>query len=90
MNISITPELEQFIQEKVKSGMYQSASEVVREALRLLSEREEIRKRRLEQLNQEIQLGLDQLGRGEFVTAEQSKAHMLQVKQKFLNGNNNA
>ena len=36
MNVSITPELEAFVQAKVKSGMYQSASELFREALRLL------------------------------------------------------
>jgi antitoxin ParD1/3/4 len=35
MNVSLTPELEQFVQTKVQSGRYNSASEVVREALRL-------------------------------------------------------
>ena len=40
MNVSLTPELEQLVNEKVKSGFYQTASEVVREALRLLSERD--------------------------------------------------
>jgi antitoxin ParD1/3/4 len=40
MNVSLTPELEQLVQEKVKSGRYLSASEVVREALRLLEERD--------------------------------------------------
>lgn len=40
MNVSLTPSLEKFIQEKVDSGMYNSASEVIREALRLLAARE--------------------------------------------------
>ncbi|MBD3560548.1 type II toxin-antitoxin system ParD family antitoxin, partial [Planktothrix sp. FACHB-1355] len=43
MNVSLTPELEKFVQEKVKSGRYLSASEVVREALRLLQEQDQIR-----------------------------------------------
>ena len=40
MNVSLTPQLENFVQEKVRSGRYRSASEVVREALRLFEERE--------------------------------------------------
>ena len=40
MNVSLTPELEQLVQEKVASGLYQTASEVVRDALRLLKERD--------------------------------------------------
>ena len=43
MNVSLTPELERFVQEKVRSGRYTSASEVVREALRLLEEHERVR-----------------------------------------------
>ena len=43
MNVSLTPELEQLVNEKVESGFYQTASEVVREALRLLSERDQER-----------------------------------------------
>lgn len=42
MNVSLTPELEQFVQEKVSSGLYYSASEVIREGLRLLKEREQL------------------------------------------------
>jgi len=41
MNVSLTAELEQYIRRKVKSGLYGNASEVVREALRLLVGREE-------------------------------------------------
>ena len=41
MNVSLTPELEQYVQEKVSSGLYYSASEVIREGLRLLKEREQ-------------------------------------------------
>jgi antitoxin ParD1/3/4 len=59
MNVSLTPELEQYVQEKVSSGLYYSASEVIRESLRLLREREQLQKIRLQELGQDIQAGLD-------------------------------
>jgi antitoxin ParD1/3/4 len=43
MNVSLTPELEQFVQGKVESGLYNNASEVIRESLRLLKEHDEVR-----------------------------------------------
>ena len=43
MNVSLTPELRKLVEEKVQSGLYQTASEVVREGLRLLRERDEAR-----------------------------------------------
>jgi antitoxin ParD1/3/4 len=62
MNISLTSELDQFVSEKVKTGMYQTASEVIREGLRLLKERDQ----RLESLRREVRDGFDAIGRGEF------------------------
>ena len=59
VNVSLTPHLEAFIHETVAPGRYQSASEVVRTALRLLEEREHERTARIERLRQEIQKGLD-------------------------------
>ena len=59
MNISITPELEKLIDKKVKSGMYNSASEVIREGLRLLKEQDELKELRLKELKKEIQKGYD-------------------------------
>ncbi len=64
MNVSLTPTLEELVQRKVASGLYNSASEVIREALRLLEERDELRKVRLGTLRKEITVGLDQLERG--------------------------
>ena len=55
MNISLTPELEQLVNDKVRGGMYQTASEVVREGLRLLRERDQ----RLEAMRQDIRAGFD-------------------------------
>ncbi len=59
MNVSLTPELEQYVQEKVSSGLYYSASEVIREGLRLLKEREQLQQIRLQELRQDNQAGLD-------------------------------
>ena len=59
MNISLTPHLEDWVKSKVESGFYNSASEVMREALRLLEERDQLRDLRLEELRREIQEGID-------------------------------
>jgi len=59
MNVSLTPEMEKFIENCVKSGRYVSASEVVREAMRLLQDQEKLREIRLEELDRELQKGLD-------------------------------
>ncbi len=65
MNVSLTPELEEMVSQKVKSGLYNSASEVVREGLRLIREQDQLREIKLEELRREIQLGIDSLERGE-------------------------
>lgn len=59
MNISLTHHLEELVKNKVKSGLYHSVSEVLREALRLLEERDQLRALRLEELRREIQKGID-------------------------------
>jgi antitoxin ParD1/3/4 len=59
MNISLTPQLEDLVKRKVESGLYVSASEVLREALRLLEERDRLKAIRLEELRAEIKKGLD-------------------------------
>jgi antitoxin ParD1/3/4 len=59
MNISLTSELEQMVQEKVASGMYSSASEVIREGLRLLKERDMLQTIKLQELRTEIRKGID-------------------------------
>ena len=65
MNVSLTPELEQYVSGKVESGLYHSASEVVRDGLRLLKEKEEIHRARIEELRREVQIGIDQADRGQ-------------------------
>jgi antitoxin ParD1/3/4 len=59
MNISLTPHLEAMIREKVESGSYNSASEVVREALRLLEEEDQLRALKMQKLRRDIQEGLE-------------------------------
>lgn len=59
MNISLTPQLEDLVKRKVESGLYGSASEVMREALRLLEERDRLHTLRLEELRSEIRKGLE-------------------------------
>jgi antitoxin ParD1/3/4 len=67
MNANLGPVLEKFVAELLESGLYQSQSEVVREGLRLLKEREDLKKLRLSELRNEIALGSGQADRGEFV-----------------------
>jgi len=59
MNVSLTAQLEDLIKKKVESGLYGSASEVMREALRLLDERDRLHAMRLEELRAEIKKGLE-------------------------------
>lgn len=58
LNINLPPQLEEMVRRKVASGMYASASEVVREALRLLDQHEQIRAAKLNQLRNDIEEGL--------------------------------
>jgi antitoxin ParD1/3/4 len=59
MNVNLSQQLENMVRQKVASGLYTSASEVVREALRLMEERDRFRAVKLEQLRQDIKDGLN-------------------------------
>jgi len=72
MNVSLTPELEKLVQDKVKTGRYNSASEVVREALRLLEEQDQLRALRLEEVRKKIAEGLEALDRGEGLDGDEA------------------
>ena len=75
MHISITPELEARIKAKVETGLYNNASEVIREALRFMETHEDwIHELKLAQLRQQLKVGLDQLDRGEGVEIESKSA----------------
>ncbi len=66
MNFSLTPSLEQFVRDRAESGDYNNASEVVREAIRLLKRAEERRALKMERLRAAIREGDEALARGEF------------------------
>jgi antitoxin ParD1/3/4 len=76
MNVSLTPELEKFVADKVKSGRYNSASEVVREALRLLEEHEKARGVQLAAFNQELGARLVALDAGEHSDSATAKKRL--------------
>ncbi len=70
MNVHLTPELETLVQNKVKTGRYNSASEVVREALRLFEQRDRIRELQLRDIRKRIDQGWASLERGEGINGE--------------------
>ena len=65
LNVSLTPQQETRVRERVASGEYVSASEVVRAALRLLDQQDELRKLKLEELRKEVMIGVAQAKAGE-------------------------
>lgn len=78
MNVSLTPELEKFVRQKVNSGRYLSVSEVITEALRLLEERDLQRQMRIEKLRSEVAVGIEQSDRGEVFDGEEVVAELLE------------
>ena len=71
VNISITPELDAFLQDRVNSGRYQTTSEVVREALRLLERQEQERDEAFHQLKARLEKGAGQAERGELIDGDE-------------------
>jgi antitoxin ParD1/3/4 len=72
MDISLTSQLEKVVKEKVASGLYNSASEVVGEALRLLDDHDRLQQFKLERLRDDIQEGLN--------SGESAPLHMGAIK----------
>jgi len=83
MNVSLTPELEKLVTSKVKSGRYQSASEVIREGLRLLDDQDRLRELQMTEVRRKIQVGIDQLDRGEGIPGDQVEAKLKRVSAEF-------
>lgn len=82
MNVSLTPELEKFVQEKVESGRYTSASEVVREALRLMEKRDQRlveREQALQAFQAELDRRMQEVRDGKVVDAEQVFAELREM-----------
>jgi antitoxin ParD1/3/4 len=82
VNISLTPELDAFLQSRVKSGRYQTTSEVVREALRLLQNQENEREDGLKQLKAKLRRGAAEAERGELLDADEVFQELRQLIQE--------
>ena len=78
MNVNLGPVFDEFVAEMLGSGLYQSQSEILREGLRLLKEREDLKRLRLAELSNEIRRGVEQADRGEFVDGPQTIAKIRQ------------
>ena len=75
MHVSLTPELERRVKSRVESGLYNNASEVIREALRFMDSHEEwIRAVKTAQLKQQINVGIEQLDQGQGLLIESKQA----------------
>lgn len=85
MNVSLTAKLEDFVSRKVKSGRYNSASEVVREALRLLEEHEQARNIQLSEFNLELGRRLASLDRGENIDPAKTRSRIQLKSQERRN-----
>ena len=77
MDIALTPDLEEFVDAKITSGLYRSPIEVIGDALRLLEERDRLEKRRWQELRREIARGIEQLEQG-----EKAPLDMAEIKRK--------
>jgi len=65
INVSLTPQLEELVRQKVSSGRYNSASEVIREALRLMDTYERVRADALAKLRADVEAGWQQAEQGQ-------------------------
>ena len=86
MNVSLPPELEARVRQRVASGMYGSASEVIREALRLFEAYEQVKTAKLDSLRQDIAKGLSDEKNGrtrevDFDSLKQKGRQILQTRK---------
>jgi antitoxin ParD1/3/4 len=81
VNVSVGREFEEFVRAKVESGDYASASEVVRDGLRLLREKEQLFEARLQAIRGDIQKGIDQIEAGQ---SRGGETVMAELKAKLL------
>ena len=82
MNVSLTPELEMFVNAKVESGRYNSASEVVREALRLLEDHDRSRSGQIAAFNRELSSRMASLDSGEAVDPADARQRLRQKSKE--------
>ncbi len=77
MNVSLTPTLEKLVQDKVNSGMYNSASEVIREALRMMVNADKSSAAKLAALRENLEVGIQELDNGQFDEYDADSAHRI-------------
>ena len=82
MNVSLTPALENLVNQKVTQGFYTSASEVMREGLRLLQERDEVRTAKLTALRADVQEGLAAIEQGKHMPGTEAFARLRKERQQ--------
>jgi len=92
MNISLTPELEKYVNRQVETGFYHSSSEVIRAALRLMVKSESIpQNAQFENykmwLNHEIQIGIDQAAEGKLISGEKALQDIRDFRKAYLKNN---
>ena len=83
MNISLTPELEQIVTQKVNSGLYTTPLEVIHEALRALDNRDASHQAWIEEVSAQVTAGLAQLRRGEGISGDQVFEELRQKSQQL-------
>lgn len=88
MNVHLGFAFDEFVADLLRNGYYQTQSEVLREGLRLLKEREEVKQLRLAELRKEIAVGIEQADRGQFVVGPEAFAKIRQrgVQRKRRRG----
>jgi len=78
MNVNLGTVFDQFVADLLKTGHYQTQSEILREGLRLLKEKEDLKQLRLAELRREIAVGIAEADRGEFVDGVKAFASIRQ------------
>ena len=86
-NVNLTEHYDQFITAKIASGRFSNASEIVREGLRLLEQREREDEAKLEWLRSAAREGFDELDRGEgmeFSSMSEFEAYLQKIRHEVL------
>jgi len=78
MEVTLPPELQQLVEERVASGQYSSPNEFIVQALWVMRDYEELARIRFEELKREIAIGLEAADRGEVLDGEQVMAELRQ------------
>ena len=87
MHVTLTRKLEEFVEGKVATGLYQTPSEVIREGLRLLSERDALQRAKLRDLRKELDVGLQQAKRGHLRPVDDTTFARVRARGQMLLGN---